>query len=197
MQYVTTSAFISVLCEWREEKELCGQWMKESTKGGKDKNITGTNILNSEPYSRVFLWSTPSSSQSMCVGREGHRNWPPSCSKTEPPLLIVFVNFCVFRDCPMKWFSSVSHYCPEDPWPPANTSTGPLFHSSCQSLPHQGPLHTHMVSVSVYFSQLCCYILFRQTHSKLQQEVMTAEKKHMTLRIALFYHYRAHLCDGN
>ncbi|KAE8292992.1 Forkhead box protein P1 Forkhead-related transcription factor 1 [Larimichthys crocea] len=38
----TTSAYTSVLCEWKEERELCGQWMKQSTRGGKDRSITGT-----------------------------------------------------------------------------------------------------------------------------------------------------------
>lgn len=37
----TTSACTSVLCEWREEKEPCGQWTRQSTRGGRDRNITG------------------------------------------------------------------------------------------------------------------------------------------------------------
>lgn len=50
MPCATTSAFTSVLCEWREEKEQCGQWMKQSTSGGKDRSIIGTNNLTTQGF---------------------------------------------------------------------------------------------------------------------------------------------------
>ena len=48
MQCGTTSAYTSALCEWTEERAQCGQWMKQSTRGGKDRSITGTNNPNTQ-----------------------------------------------------------------------------------------------------------------------------------------------------
>lgn len=59
MQCGTTSAYTSVLCEWREEKELCGQWMKQSIRGGKDKSITGKfSDESSAIYGQIFVSGT-------------------------------------------------------------------------------------------------------------------------------------------
>ena len=53
----TTSACTSVLCDWREEKEPCGQWMRQSTRGGKDRNITGRNRQSHDPVVvRLSYW---------------------------------------------------------------------------------------------------------------------------------------------
>lgn len=45
----TTSACTSVLCEWREEKEPCGRWTRQSSRGGKDRSTTGRDSRSHDP----------------------------------------------------------------------------------------------------------------------------------------------------
>ncbi|XP_035015232.1 forkhead box protein P1 isoform X1 [Hippoglossus stenolepis] len=63
MLCVTTSAYTSVLYEWREERGLCGQSMKPSTREGGDRSITGTVRSSGSHPSPIIVQWTPEDQQ--------------------------------------------------------------------------------------------------------------------------------------
>ncbi|XP_053280640.1 forkhead box protein P1 isoform X2 [Pleuronectes platessa] len=63
MLCVTTSAYTSVLYEWREERGLFGQSMKPSTKEGGDRSITGTVLSSGSHPSPIIVQWTPEDQQ--------------------------------------------------------------------------------------------------------------------------------------